>query len=156
MSNLMSDRDTEFVDELHRDDLPMAAGAKICNGAAVALNAAGFAVNAGPGASHFRGIADKTVDNSDGESGDATIEIITPEAAYFDASGFDQSDVGQPVRFSDDHTVTRSAGSGNTYAGRVRSVESATNVLVDLRGAYVEPASLVSSPGTTAGATTGA
>ena len=29
MSNLTSDRDTEFVDELHRDEIPMAAGVKI-------------------------------------------------------------------------------------------------------------------------------
>jgi hypothetical protein len=42
------------------------------------------------------------------------------------------------VSFSDDHTVTLVA-SNYTYAGRVREVASATSVLVDLRGGYVEP-----------------
>jgi hypothetical protein len=156
MGNLTSDRDTEFVDELHRDDVPVAAGTKICNGAAVALNANGFAVSAGPGAAHFRGIADETVDNSADEAvGALSIEIITPEAAFFDASGMTQDDVGQPVYFSDDHTVTLTAGT-NTYAGRIREVPSATEVLVDLRGGYVEPAINTTGAPTTASPTTGA
>ena len=150
MGNLTSDRDTEFVDELHRDEAPVAGGAKICNGAAVALNAAGFAVSAGAGAKHFRGIADETADNSGGQDGDASVEIITPEAAFFDASGLTQADLGKHVYFSDDHTVTKTAGT-NTYAGRIREVTSATECLVDLRGAYVEPV-----VPTTAAPTTGA
>ena len=149
MTNLTSDRDTEFVDELMRDNVPVAAGAKIFNGGAVALNAGGFAVPAGPGAKHFRGIADESVDNSDGQNGDATVEIITPEGAFFDATGLAEARLGQPVYFSDDHTVTLTAGT-NTFAGRIREVTSATECLVDLRGAYVEPAMLVTSAPTTA------
>jgi hypothetical protein len=138
MSNLTSDRDTEFVDELHRDQVPVAAGTKICNGAAVALDAEGFAVSAGPSAAHLRGIADETVDNTaDTVGGALSIEIITPEAAYFDGTGFTQGAVGLPVWFSDDHTVTETAGT-NTYAGRIRSVDE-YGILVDLRGGYVEP-----------------
>jgi hypothetical protein len=147
MTNLTSDRDTEFVDELHRDEVPVAAGAKIFNGAAVALNAAGFAVSAGPGVKHFRGIVAESVDNSSGENGDEVVDVITPEAAYFDGTGFTQADVGGTVYFSDDHTVTKTAGT-NTYAGRIRSVDPA-GILVDLRGAYVEPAMPVTSAPTT-------
>jgi hypothetical protein len=149
MSNLTSDRDTEFVDELHRDDVPVAASTRIFNGGAVALNSAGFAVPAGPGVRHFRGIADETVDNSAGSAGAASVEIITPEAAYWDsAATFTQADVGQPVYFSDDHTVTLTAGT-NTYAGRIKSVDQ-YGVLVDMRGAYVEPALPVTAAPTTA------
>jgi hypothetical protein len=148
MSNLTSDRDTEFVDELHRDEAPVAAGAKIFNGGAVALNVGGFAVPAGPGVKHFRGIADESVDNSGGQNGDVSVEIITPEGAFFDASGLGQGDLGKPVYFSDDHTVTRTAGT-NTFAGRIREVTSATECLVDLRGAYVEPAIPATSAPTT-------
>ena len=110
---------------------------------------AGFAVPAGPGVRHFRGIADETVDNSAGSAGAASVEIITPEAAYWDsAATFTQADVGQPVYFSDDHTVTLTAGT-NTYAGRIKSVDQ-YGVLVDMRGAYVEPALPVTSAPTTA------
>jgi hypothetical protein len=154
MSNLTSDRDTEFVDELHRDQAPVAAGTKICNGAAVALDAGGFAVSAGPGAAHLRGIADETVDNSaDAVGGALTIEIFTPEAAYFDGTGFTQADVGKPVYFSDDHTVTKTAGT-NTFAGRIRSVDQ-YGILVDLRGGYVEPVlNVTAEPMTTVAPTT--
>ncbi len=149
MSNLTSDRDTEFVDELHRDQMPVAAGVKICNGAAVALDASGNAIHAGPGVRHFRGIADETVDNSAGAAGAATVDIITPEAAYWDsATTFTQANVGQPCYFSDDHTVTLTAGT-NTYAGRIKSVDQ-YGVLVDMRGAYVEPALPVTVAPTTA------
>ena len=149
MSNLTFDRDTEFVDELHRDQLPVAAWTKICNGAAVALDANGYATHAGPGVKHFRGIADETADNSAGAAGALTVEIITPEAAYWDsATTFTQADVGQPVYFSDDHTVTLTAGT-NTYAGRIKSADQ-YGMLVDMRGAYVEPALPVTSAPTTA------
>jgi hypothetical protein len=150
MSNLTSDRDTEFVDELHRDQLPMAAGAKICNGAAVALNLDGNAVSAGPNAVHLRGIADETVDNSTGQDGDETIEVITPDGAYFDGdSTISAASLGQACYFSDDHTVTLTAGT-NTMAGRIRSVDDA-GVLVDLRAGYVEasvPAEPTAAPTT--------
>ena len=138
MSNLTSDRDTEFVAELERDQLPVKGGMKICNGAAVALGATGCAVSAGPNVKHLRGIADETVDNTDGNDGDETINVISPDAAYWDGSGFTQADVGAPVYFSDDHTVTKTAGT-NCYAGRVRSVDQ-YGVLVDLRGAYAQAA----------------
>jgi hypothetical protein len=138
MSNLTSDRDTEFVDSLHRDNVPVAAGAQIFNGGAVALDANGNAVPAGPGPKHFRGIADETVDNSGGAAAAVTVEILTPEAAYWDGGPFSQSDVGQPVYFADDHTVTKTAGT-NTFAGRIKSVDQ-YGTLVDLRGAYIEPA----------------
>jgi hypothetical protein len=155
MGNLMSDRDTEIVDELHRDSVPVAAGTKICNGAAVALNAGGFAVSAGPGAAHLRGIADETVDNTDDDVGGAlSIQVITPEAAYFDGTGFDQEDVGLQVYFSDDHTVTETS-STNTFAGRIRSVDD-NGILVDLRGGYVEPAAMTAAPMTTLAPTTAA
>jgi hypothetical protein len=149
MAILTSDRDTEFVDKLHRDDVPVAAGAKIFNGGAVALNAGGFAVPAGPGLKHFRGIADESVDNSAGAAGAVTVEIITPEAAYWDtATTFTQAAVGQPVYFADDHTVTLTAGT-NTYAGRIKSVDQ-YGCLVDMRGAYAEPALPVTTAPTTA------
>ncbi|MGD1001862.1 MAG: hypothetical protein ABSA67_14300 [Candidatus Brocadiia bacterium] len=149
MSNLTSDRDTEFVDELHRDEAPVAAATQIFNGAAVGLNSGGFAVPAGPGVRHFRGIADETVDNSAGAAGAETVEIITPEAAYWDsAATLTQASVGQPAYFADDHTVTLTAGT-NTYAGRIKSVDR-YGVLVDMRGAYVEPALPVTSAPTTA------
>ena len=45
---------------------PWPPATQIFNGGAVALNSAGYAVPAGPGVRHFRGIADETVDNSAG------------------------------------------------------------------------------------------
>jgi hypothetical protein len=149
MSNLTSDRDTEFVERLHRDSVPVAAGVKICNGAAVALNVHGDAIHAGPGPKHLRGIADETVDNTTGAEGAVTLDIITPDAAYWDsATTFTQTHVGQNVWFSDDHTVTLTAGR-NTYAGRIKSVDQ-YGCLVDMRGAYAEPALPATAAPTTA------
>ncbi len=72
------------------------------------------------------------------------MDIITPEAAYWDsAATLTQASVGQPAYFSDDHTVTLTAGT-NTYAGRIKAVDR-YGVLVDMRGAYVEPALPVTS-----------
>jgi hypothetical protein len=51
-------------------------------------------------------------------------------------AGFTQADVGAPVYFSDDNTVTKTPGT-NTFAGLVRSVDSATSILVDLRAGYL-------------------
>jgi len=152
MANLTSDRDTEFVDALHRDQAPVAAGAKLFNGAAIALTPTGCAIQAGAGKKHFRGIADESVDNSAGGDGDVSIEIITPEAAYWDcATTLTQADVGKRVWFSDDHTVTETAGN-NTYAGRIKSVDQ-NGILVDMRGAYAE---LVTPAATSKAPTTGA
>lgn len=137
MSLLQSDRDTEYVPRLERDMVPLDAYVSVFNGGALAC-AGGYARPAGPGKKHFRGIADQTVSNSGGAAGAASVNVLTPEGAYWDsATTFTQANIGQMVWFADDHTVTLTAGNC-TYAGRVRSIDPIRGVLVDHRGAYAE------------------
>ena len=147
MSLLTADRDTEFVDRLVRDQVPLGASVKVFNGGAVAL-AGGNLHPAGPGKKHFRGIANQSVDNTGGAAGALSAYVITPEAAWWDppSGGYTQANVGQSVYFADDHTLT-STGGNNTYAGRIRAVDSTLGILVDHRGAYAE---LLSPAATTA------
>lgn len=153
MSLLTSDRDTESVPRIQRDEVPVEAGRKVFNGGAIALDAAGYAVPAGPDVKHFRGIADQTVDNSAGSAGALTVNLLTPEGAWWDpASPLSDADRGKRVFFADDHTVTETAAH-NCYAGRIRCVDAIRGVLVDHRGAYME---FVSPAATTEAATTGA
>jgi hypothetical protein len=153
MANLTSDRDTEFVEKLAHNQLPMDA-VKLCNGCAVAVTGNGFATHAGPGVRHLQGIAAETVDNSQGHAGDQTIDLDTPDAAYWDNDGSITVDtVGGAVYFADDHTVTRTVGT-NTYAGRVRSCDQ-YGALVDMRGAYADLAVPVTTAPTLAPTTAG-
>ena len=134
MSALSRDRNTKYVDRFHRDTVPVAQGVKIYNGGAVARNAAGYAVPAGTVAGRFCGIADETVDNTAGQDGDLNLAIRTPDGAYWAGSGLAAGDVDADVYFSTDQDVTKTAKL--VYAGRIKTVVSSTECLVDHRGAY--------------------
>jgi hypothetical protein len=131
---LSQDRNTLYEDDLRRDTIGVCNDSVIYNGAAVAVNAAGYAIPAGTAGGMFRGIADETVDPTDGNDGDLNIQIICPDAAIWDHSGLGVSDLDSDVYFSDDHTVTTTHHA--IYAGRVRKIVSTALVLVDHRGAY--------------------
>ena len=108
----------------------------IFEGALVAINAAGFAVNAGDDASTVVvGVADNSVDNSGGSAGDTEIlvrrtGVFTFNTAYTAA----QTDVNNLATASDNQTVDLAANTTNDIVvGRIVEVLSTSKVRVDIR-----------------------
>lgn len=109
---------------------------KIYEGALVAINAAGYAVNAGDDANTVVvGVADQTVDNSAGSNGDEEIQVRRTGVFTF-VAGFSaaQADVNSLAYASDNQTVDLAANLTNdVLVGRIVEVLSSSKVRVDIR-----------------------
>ena len=109
---------------------------KIYEGALVAVNAAGFAVNGGDDASAVVvGIADETIDNSGGSAGDKEIKVRRSGVFTFVAGwSAAQADVNTLVYAVDNQTVDLvGATTNDLLVGRVLEVLSSSKVRVDIR-----------------------
>lgn len=116
---------------------PFLMGAEsIFEGALVAINAAGYAVNAGDDASAVVvGVADNSVDNSAGAAGDEYIKVRRSGVFTF-VAGFSaaQADVNTLCYASDNQTVDLAGNLTNdVLVGRIVEVLSASKVRVDIR-----------------------
>lgn len=113
--------------------LGVAANAKIYAGAAVCVDANGYAI---PGANNaglkFVGVAQEQVDNTGGANGNKTVLVKDDGVFDFAGAGFVTADVGKPVFLSDDQTVALTT-TNSVSCGVIREVESATKVWVDIR-----------------------
>ncbi len=121
------ERNTPSRDGNIRND-PVAAGAVIYAGALVALDSNGNAVAGAKAiALTVRGIAQQTVDNSNGADGDAR---ITSRAGVFRLANADltRRDIKQTAYFNDDDSVTKTID-GSFAVGTI--------IGVDNRGAWV-------------------
>lgn len=108
----------------------------IYEGALVAINAAGYAVNAGDDASAVVvGVADESVDNSGGSAGDKSIKVRRSGVFTFVAGwSAAQADVNTLVYAVDNQTVDLAATTTNdVLVGRVVEVLSSSKVRVDIR-----------------------
>lgn len=114
--------------------VPVAAGAKIYTGAALARNAAGYAVPADttPGLKAL-GRAEHAVDNTNGEDGDESVLVGKGVFGYVDAAGFTDADLNNPVFFLDDQTV-EDAATGGEPAGILVAIDGSI-AYVDQTGA---------------------
>ena len=108
---------------------PMKGATKIYTGTLVCL-LAGLAVNGRPGTGLFcAGVAQETVDNTNGTDGAVSIKVRRGELWRFDNSaGADQitlADVGNDAYIVDDSTVAKT-GATNTrsVAGKIRDVDA--------------------------------
>lgn len=109
---------------------------EIFEGALVAINAAGYAVNAGDDANAVVvGIADESVDNSGGSAGDKEIQVRRSGVFTFVAGwSAAQADVNTLVYAVDNQTVDLAATTANdVLVGRVVEVLSSSKVRVDIR-----------------------
>lgn len=101
---------------------PVAANAVIFQGSAVALDAAGNAVEPSVATGLTAvGVAEKTADNSAGDAGDKTIEVRIGCYGRTNSTGADeikQADVGKNVYFVDGGKVAK-GDTGRSIAGRV-------------------------------------
>lgn len=108
---------------------------KIIEGALVAINAAGYAVNATDTASEVVvGICDETVDNTSGADGDEYVKVRTHGVHEFVARfSAAQTNVGDLAYAFDNQTVDLAANLTNDIlVGRIVEVVSASKVRVDL------------------------
>lgn len=113
---------------------PVAAGATIHAGALVVLVAAGFAT-AGSTATGLkaRGVAQYSVDNSDGADGDQLIETERGAFRFENDAGdaIDRTHIGSNAYIVDDQTVAATDGTGTrSVAGKI--------IDVDTSGVWVE------------------
>ncbi|RHW17194.1 hypothetical protein D1610_11635 [Sphingomonas gilva] len=108
----------------------VAEGVTIYQGALVALSATGFAT---PGATATTlkadGIAKTTVDNSDGNDGDLTVEVekgVFPFANSAAADAITIAEIGTDCYIVDDQTVAKTSGTNTrSVAGKVVDVDAA-------------------------------
>lgn len=109
---------------------------QIFEGALVAINAAGYAVNAGDDASTVVvGVADNSVDNSGGSAGDKEVLVRRTGVFTFNAAHTAaQTDVNNLAMASDNQTVDLAANTTNDIVvGRIVEVLSSSKVRVDIR-----------------------
>jgi len=108
----------------------------IYEGALVAINAAGYAVNGGDDANAvIVGVADESVDNSGGAAGDKSIKVRRSGVFTF-VAGFSaaQADVNTLVYAVDNQSVDLAATTTNdVLVGRIVEVLSSSKVRVDIR-----------------------
>lgn len=131
MDPLTTERDTPSrKGRLHV--LPVAAGAKIYAGGLVAKNAAGYAVPASDTAGLVvYGRAEASIDNSDGENGDAQLEVSEGCFSY-SGSGFTLADLGAIVFVVNDQTVAKTGVSNNITGGIIKEVVAADEVFIQV------------------------
>jgi len=112
----------------------VAASTDILAGALVAVNAAGYAVNAADTAStKVVGIADKTSKNTAGAAGAKTVRVWATGVIDLACASATQAWVGQKVYAVDNQTVALAATTTNDIlVGVVTEFVSATKVFVAL------------------------
>lgn len=107
---------------------PVAANKVIYAGSAVALDAAGNAVEPTAGGGTAVGVAAKLVDNTGGAAGDKSVEIHFGCFGFKNAAGADaitQAAVGKNAYFVDGGTVAVGDGGGSrSTAGRISFIEN--------------------------------
>lgn len=118
----MAERNTQLKDgELV--PLKVAASTTIEAGKMVAVNSAGYAVEASDAAGIIvMGIADETVDNSAGANGAKTVKVRRKKSFKLDNSGtaaVTQASVGSNVYVEDDETVAIASGPTNDIVAGV-------------------------------------
>lgn len=106
------------------------AAARVMKGGMVAVSLTGYLVPLAPQASNlkFVGVANETVDNSDGNVGQRSVAVTKAGSFVFKASGFSpsQADIGKEAYAASDWEVQNSAtGLANAYkVGTIVALET--------------------------------
>lgn len=135
MTALTEDRSTQRMDgELL--DIPVAASQKIFGGAAVCVNAAGYALEGSDTAGLiFMGMAQEQKDNSSGSNGDKVIVVRCK--GFFKMildTAISQANVGDDVFLVDDQTVDLAANTTNDiFMGQIVKYVDSTHAWVDIK-----------------------
>jgi len=123
MTALNTDTNRVFETPDDTNAIPVAAAAKIFQGALVGRTAAGYGrpLKAGDVAIGF---AKDPIDNTNGVDGEKTCELKSKGKASLFIGGLALGDVGRKVYASDDNTFTLNAG-GNSAVGKLVRFEKA-------------------------------
>lgn len=111
------------------NELPIAGGQVIYQGAAIGCNSSGYAKSLENG-DIFAGFAEDNVNNSAGLDGDKKIRLRKKGAILLDVPGVGLSDIGRAVYAIDDNTFTLSSTNA-VYIGKISRIESIGFALVD-------------------------
>jgi len=115
---------------------PVAAAKVLYKGALVCLNSSGYATPGAVSTSLIAvGVAEDTVDNTDGDNGDLNVLVHECVVAFENSAGGDEitiADIGSVCWIVDDQTVAKTSNSNTrSVAGFVRQVDG-TDVFVQL------------------------
>jgi len=148
MTALNTDTNRVFETPNDTNAIPVAAAAKIFQGALIGRTAAGYGrpLKAGDVA---MGFAKDPIDNTNGMDGEKTCELKAKGKVSLFISGLALGDVGQKVYASDDNTFTLAA-EGNSFVGFVARFEKADYAIVAFDFFYdeepAEPAAQATTP----------
>lgn len=118
-----------------RAALPVKAAVSLLTLQLVCIDTSGRAVNGADTANlQFAGLAVEAVDNTDGEDGEATVELVAADQALLTGAGFTAADVGKPVFVDDNQTIALADDVANhVLVGTIVEYVSATQVWVKLK-----------------------
>lgn len=113
----------------------VAAGETIYGGNLVGLNAAGFATQAAADSERVIGVAEKTIDNTDGADGAVSVSITTGCFAYENDGTTPCTDLTLVGKIVDSTTIAEFDPDTDTTTAvvDVRYVDAKGKVVVDLR-----------------------
>ena len=149
MTALNTDTNRVFETPNDSNAIPVAAAAKIYQGALVGRTATGYGrpLKAGDVA---MGFAKDHTDNTNGVDGEKTSELKSKGKASLFISGITLADVGRKVYASDDNTFTLTEA-GNSVVGKLVRFEKADYGIVAfdfLNGEEEQPAAPAAAPTT--------
>ena len=123
-------KDTNRIYELGNiNELPIASGEIIYQGAAIGGNSSGYAKSLGEG-DLFLGFAEDHIDNSLGSDGEKNIRVRKSGAILLEIAGITLADINKPVYATDDDTFTLSSANA-VYIGQISRIDASGMALVE-------------------------
>lgn len=123
--------------------LPMAASTRVWAGVLICLSSTGYVVDGSDATGlTFAGVANKTVDNRDGDAADLDVEVNVTGSYRFASAALTQADVGKACYLLDNQTVVKSGHADldyHLYVGRIEEVISATECWVKIEPKAKDP-----------------
>jgi hypothetical protein len=123
-------KDTNRVYELGNiNELPVAAGEVIYQGAAIGCDASGYAKTLEYGDT-FAGFSEENCDNAAGSDGAKNVRLRKRGSILLEISGITLADVNKVVYATDDNTFTLSSTNA-VYIGKISRIDSSGLAVVD-------------------------
>jgi len=132
-------KDTNRVYELGNiNELPVAAGEVIYQGAAIGCDSSGYAKTLEDGDT-FAGFAEENYDNAAGSNGAKNVRIRKKGSILLEISGITLADVNKSVYATDDNTFTLSSTNA-VYIGQISRIDASGSALVEFASDKIPPA----------------
>ena len=123
-------KDTNRIYELGNiNELPIASGEIIYQGAAIGGNSSGYAKSLGEG-DLFLGFAEDHIDNSLGSDGEKNIRVRKSGSILLEIAGITLADINKSVYATDDNSFTLSSANA-VYIGQISRIDESGLALVE-------------------------